>query len=227
MAAISSRTVRGLCIAAAAVAVALPGCGGGSDRKSGQPLPAPSKTLKPGTYTPRTFQPKVTFDATSGWTPASAERRDYFDLIRKNAIFSAISLERVSQVYSPQNPTETGITRAPADLIPWISSHPHLRSGPSKSAKIFGKSATEIDAIVKSVPKNKKTRPETCEQPCLPLFLPSDGEPVVYNKGDQLRFLTFKVGDQKVLATIAARPSEWKAFLPLAEKLLEDGRVSD
>src|SRR3954447_23536979 len=128
MTSISRRTARGLCVPAAAAAVALPGCGGGNSEKFGQPLPAPGKAVKPGTYTPRVFQPKVTFDVTSGWTPASPERRDYFDIIRRNAIFSAISIERVSQVYSPQNPTETGITKAPPDLIPWISTHPRLKS---------------------------------------------------------------------------------------------------
>ena len=206
-----------------ALLVLAAGCGG-SDDDGGDvsQLPLQGETgLEAGEYTTPTFRPQLTFRVGSGWETGSTQLRDYVDIGRRD--FRIMSFERVARVFDPKRPLFGNFDEAPADMIGWLRSHPRMRCvGGPKTAKVGDLDGRSIEMEVTRV--ISKNRPAICADPCLPLFVPSDGAAVNYAKGDRVRFTVVKVGKQTVTISVAAEGDELRKFLPLADQVLETAK---
>ncbi len=207
-------------------APAISGCGGGDDGPTDlPPLEEEGTNLDAGEYRTTKFKPRTLFEVGEGWGTASDEVIDYFDIVRAEDSFEAIAFQRVAQVAPPKSPDSP--VPAPNNLVGWIRDNPRLEAGAPTKTIVNGKLATQIDAVVKkAAPRNQ--RPPSCETPCLPLFHPSDNQPVSYEPGDRLRFVIVPVrGEVPITITIAATDKDFKSFLPEAEEVLSTVEFAD
>ena len=211
---------RALAPCALLAALALTACGSDDDGPADLPrLGKKGTALDAGEYRTTKFGPQTTFEVEKGWSTASSELPDYFDIIRAKSVFEAIAFQRVTNVVPPEG--ELSLAAAPRNLASWIRKHPRLAAGPPKRTTVGGKAATQLDVRVKSAAPRTK-RPDSCAGPCLPLFQPSDGRPVTYEPGDKLRFVILEAGDGgvPVTITIAASGETFERFEPQAKKVL-------
>jgi hypothetical protein len=211
-----------IALAIAVLALALAACGGDDD-EGGKRLPQPGKNagspLQPGKYETSRFDPKTSFEVKAGWETATSESPDYFDVAKKGS-FEVISFLRPQRVFAPSLPIKGNVLRAPEDTVEWLRSHPRLRVQPGEGRKVDGEDATVLDATVASAPKGPF--PDECnEQPCVPLWLPSDNVSVNYRPGDRARFYVVKVDDETVVIAVAGSADKFAGFQAEADALLD------
>lgn len=203
------------------------GCGGDDENGSGDASQLPLQgeiRLEAGEYTTPTFRPQVTFTVGSGWETESTQLRDYLGIARRD--FKVISMERVERVFDPKRPVFGNFDDAPADMIKWLREHPRMRPlGEPTTRKVGDVEGQSIDMEIRSV--ITKRRPAICPDPCLPVFVPSDGAAVNYAKGDRVRFTVVKLGTQTITVAVAAEGPEFRKFLPLAEKVLASVKFAE
>jgi hypothetical protein len=169
-----------------------------------RPLPEYADTvLTPGRYETRVFHPGLTFDLPkdTSWRllgPGQSARHVGIEkLAGEGTEVNTLGFHRLDVVADPRRGARTraDAVKAPADFIAWLPHHPHLDAGKPQDVEIGGVTGRMIDVTPTSAPKRM---PDDCVEggyDCLPLFFDRE-EPIAYNIGARLRFISLDVGDQ-------------------------------
>ena len=226
-----------------ALATALAACGDDdgnnsttSTAKQAQPLPdsadRPAALISGETFETGIFEPKVSLTVPAGkWETAAPETPTSLSLRLKAAPpteNAVISLVRPPKVFDPQRGGKSAedTEDPPPDFVEWLADHPRLRATPPRLAQAGGLEGRQLDVTVASTPP--RMPPQCSREPCLPLFVDApDGEPVVFAKGDRIRYVVLDGPKGQVLAELYVSPgSRFKAVVPKLERALESMRFS-
>ncbi len=209
-----------------AVAVALGACGS-DDEPDRPPAPAKAAAVKPlptapdvelgaGRYEAKAFRPGLTMQLPKDVTwrllgpTGQTERHFGLEAIGQDYVkLNALAFHRFDVVADPKRGTRTraDAVKAPADFIDWLAHHPHLEASKPKDVEIAGVTGRSIDVEAVSTPKRM---PDECRESgidCLPLFYDGD-EPIIYNVGAKMRFISLDVGDEPVVVEMFAAPGD-------------------
>ncbi|MFN2543287.1 MAG: hypothetical protein ABR600_01780 [Actinomycetota bacterium] len=172
-----------------------------------------------GQWRTSNFVPPFSFDAPRLAFPFTAQTDVVDTVFLTSSDPQAVLFARPNGVYA----RGSRVADLPADLPGWLQSNPFLRTSAAQAISMGGLSGVQIDAFVASIPE---AQPGFCREEgirCLPVATTSDG-PVLYLKGEKIRFIVLHAGDAQLLMSIEASPSAFPIFAPAAERLLRSVR---
>lgn len=219
-------------------------CGGGDSEESTttgstaaavQPLPeatsSPEILDAGGHYETTIFEPRIALTLPDGdWETAAPQTADSFGIRHylspgHDAILAVV---KIDQVFDPQRggSSPADALPAPEDFTQFLVDHPRLKTSTPESATAIGLPGQRVDAEVISTPPRTPT--STCGQKaCLPLYL-DNGEPVVYGKGDQLRYYILDGPDGQLIAELyVSAGTDFDAQVPALEDALASYELAD
>jgi len=209
----------------------------------------PDRTIYPGRFATRSFEPAFSFEVGRGWVIPRSETSEELPIDRSTgpgAHPNQLRFIRTDLVFDPRNPSKRKTVSAPDNADAWASwfrSHPNLETSKPVQVSVGNASGVQIDVISSSKPGKS---PEDCEQPCVSLFpsctfptcnygfpypLPSNSpskerEIVSYadSKGYPKwkdRFVIVDVESETVVVNVKATADKFDEFLPEAQKILD------
>jgi Pentapeptide repeats (8 copies) len=209
----------------------------------------PDRTIYPGRFATRMFEPAFSFEVGRGWVIPSSETSQELPIDRSTgpgAHPNQLRFIRTDLVFDPRNPSKRKTVSAPDNADAWASwfrSHPKLETSKPVQVPVGNASGVQIDVISSSKPGKY---PKDCEQPCVSLFpsctfptcnygfpypLPSNSpsnerEIVSYadSKGYPRwkdRFVIVDVEGETVVVDVKATADKFDEFLPEAQKVLD------
>lgn len=212
---------------AIAAMLALSACGSENDPARSETAPSSAKPaviealpessdtiLTPGRYQAKVFQPglALTIPDDSTWKllgPGQSKRHFGLTILDSREGLNTLGFHRMDVVVDPRRGARTradGVA-APKDFVGWLAKHPHLDAGAPRDIEIGGVSGRAIDVTVTSAPKRV---PDECSEggsDCLALFFDQE-EPIVYNIGAKMRFISLEVADTSVVVEIFSVPGD-------------------
>ena len=185
--------------------------------------PAPARGAQPaGVYATATFQPVLQYRLDDGWTLPEGENPDWIELVRGDAK-QVLNFIRVQRVYRPTGPILTeedalaAVGPVPDDLGEWLVRHPQRQERtPSQKLDQLPRGASSGVQIDFTVSPGYAF----CNAPCALLFQLDGGRPAVKLAGEKTRFYVLRVGADKVVASLSAPPSDFEAFVRVAERVI-------
>jgi hypothetical protein len=230
-----------------AAALAIGACGsdeGKPDRKAAsapprqaavRPLPEIADSpLSPGRYEAKVFRPGLTLELPedTSWRllgPGQSARHMGLEILAGEPIqLNTLGFHRMDWVADPRRGARTraDAVKAPADFIAWLQHHPHLDAGEPQDVEIAGVTGRMIDVTPTSPPKRV---PDDCTEggnAGVPLFFDQE-EPIVYNVGAKLRFISLDVGDEPVVVEMFSFPGEqFDRVIALLDPVLQSVRFT-
>lgn len=196
------------------------------------PAPLSEQTeanLAGGSYVADLFDPPFRFRVGQGWL-AYIHRPAFVFLSLGEADFAqpkALSFQTLHRVVEPKaaNLFTGKLLRPPQDLVGWLQSHPFIEAGAASLTTVGGKRAIQVDAVVKTAPKrygSPGAENGGCPSPCVVLWTtePEGASFVFFVKGERVRFIMLRVGEQEVVITIEAMAREFDQVLAESERVL-------
>jgi hypothetical protein len=218
---------------------ALAACGDDDDSttstaKQARPLPrsAGAALISGKTYETRAFEPQVTLTVPAGkWETVARETPTSLGLgleAPPPTQKATVTLVRPPKVFDPQRggKSATDTEDPPPDFVEWLADHPRLRATSPRLAATGGLEGRQLDVTVTSTPASM---PPGCSAgPCLPLYVATpDGRPVVFAKGDRIRYVVLDGPNGQILAELYVSPgTRFKAVVPRLERALARMRFS-
>jgi hypothetical protein len=184
--------------------------------------------LTGGAYVADRFEPPFTFRVGQGWL-AYIHRPAFVFLSLGEADLSrpkALSFQTLHRVVEPKasNLITGKLVRPPQDLAGWLQHHPFLEAGAATVTTVGGMQAIQVDAVVKATPKRYGGPGEDsgCPAPCVVLWTtePEGASFVFFVKGERVRFIMMRVGDQEVVITVEAMAGEFDQVVAESDRLL-------
>jgi hypothetical protein len=165
------------------------------------------------------FLPPFSFDAPHLAFPftARADAPDFVYLTSNDP--QAVAFARPNGVFA----NGTKVVDVPGDLAAWLHANPYLRTGAVTAISLGGLSGVEMDAVVASIPSPQPSFCTADGLQCLPVATSSDG-PILYLKGEKVRFIVLHAGGAQMLLSIEALPTAFPVFATSAEQLLRSVR---
>ena len=187
----------------------------------------PDGTTYPGRYAPKEFEPAVSFDLGegSGWQLAApAETPGILSFTaRPDGELVQLFFTHPRHVFDPTNPSEAKELPAPENAEEWVSwfqRHPNLDTSKPVPASVGDATGKQIDITASSTLENYPQK--VCdEQPCVPLYPLSKGNPLRSYEEWKDRFVILDVGGETVLIDFGASTDKFSEFLPKAQKVLD------
>jgi hypothetical protein len=189
--------------------------------------------LEDGAYVADRFEPPFRFRVGQGWL-AYIHRPKFVFLSLGEADLrrpKALSFQTLRRVVEPKSSNLfTGkLQRPPQDLVGWLQHHPFLEAGSATVTALGETQAIQLDAVVKAAPKRygaPGVEDGGCPAPCVVLWTtePEGASFVFFVKGEKVRFIIFRVGEQEVVITIEAIAREFDQVVAESERVL--GTVS-
>lgn len=196
------------------------------------PAPLSEQTqanLAGGAYVADRFDPPFTFRVGQGWLASIHLPAFVFlslgepDLRRPRAL----SFQTLHRVVEPKasNLFTGKLVRPPQDLAGWLQHHPFLDAGAATVTTVGGSRAVQVDAVVKATPKRyggPGLEDAGCPAPCVVLWTtePEGASFVFFVKGERVRFIMLRVGDQEVIITVEAMAGEFDQVVAESERVL-------
>jgi hypothetical protein len=199
--------------------LALSACGGGGEQEEqeakGRTLPDAGETLAAGVYTTRWFKPALSFTVDEGWIALTPELQDVIVIGQRDEPL-AIGFNSIERVIKPGNLGQK--VAAPEDIAAWLQEHPRLDTEEPGRVSVGGVSGQQFDAIAYEPTDN----PAYCREPCVPLFVMSNGRAFWLGKSEKFRFIVLDKIEGKTVTIIFGGPAvEFEEFLPEAQKVLD------
>jgi hypothetical protein len=214
-----------LLITAVAATLALAGCGNDDEAansapaslaEQAKPLPETADSpVGPGRYEATVFKPGLTLEIPkdTSWRtlgPGQSERHFGLELLAGEPIqANTLAFHRMDVVADPERGSRTRAqgVEAPRDFIEWLARHPHVDAGAPQPVEIGDVTGRMIDVTMATRPKRI---PDFCKEggfDCVPIFFDQE-EPIAYNIGARLRFVSLDVGDEPVVVEMFSLPGE-------------------
>jgi hypothetical protein len=239
---------RAALVAAMAVgATIVLGCGSDSDPEAQRARPSASAkpvallpkqvniVLASGRrYKTRRFEPSLELEVPAGqtWlTSGVPELRDSVALeldAGPRVSMNTLSVTRIDAVADPRRGARdrSDAVRRPADFIAWLQDHPRLQATEPRAVRIAGLEGRQIDVTAQSTPTRM---PDACDvhgADCLPLYFSGD-LPIVYSRGDRVRFSVLTtVGRPLLVEQFAAPPEQFARVLKLMQPLVDSLKIT-
>ncbi len=190
-------------------------------------------TLSGGSYIADRFVPPFRFRVGQGWL-AYIHRPSFVFLSLGQADLrrpKALSFQTLHRVVEPEaaNLFTGKLQRPPQDLVGWLQQHPFIEAGTASLTTVGGRQALQLEAVVRAAPKRygaPGVENGGCPSPCVVLWTtePEGASFVFFVKGERVRFIIFRAGDQDVVITIEAMRREFDQVVAESERVL--GTVS-
>lgn len=185
--------------------------------------------LAGGIYVADRFEPPFTFRVGQGWL-AYIHRPAFVFLSFGEADLrrpKALSFQTLHRVVEPEaaNLFTGKLLRPPQDLVGWIQDHPFIEAGAATVTTVGGTEAIQVDAVVKTTPKRyggPGVEDGGCPAPCVVLWTTeAEGASFVFFvKGERVRFIVLRVGEQDVVITVEAMAGEFDQVVAESERVL-------
>ncbi|HEX2069454.1 MAG TPA: hypothetical protein VHH54_04550 [Actinomycetota bacterium] len=185
--------------------------------------------LAGGAYVADRFEPPFTFRVGQGWgayvhLPAFV----FLSLGEPNLRRpKALSFQTLHRVVEPKasNLFTGKLLPPPQDLAGWLQHHPFIEAGAATVTTVGGKQAIQVDGVVKATPKRyggPGVEDAGCPAPCVVLWTtePQGSSFVFFVKGERVRFIMLRVGDQEVVITVEAMAGEFDQVVAESERVL-------
>jgi hypothetical protein len=200
------------------------------------PMPLSEETqanLGGGAYIADRFEPPFRFRVGQGWL-AYIHRPKFVFLSLGEADLrrpQALSFQTLRRVVEPEasNLFTGKLLPPPQDLVGWLQHHPFLEAGTASVTTVGSKQAIQLDATIRAAPKRygaPGVEDGGCPAPCVVLWTtePEGASFVFFVKGERVRFIMLRVGQQEVVITIEAMAREFDQVAAESERVL--GSVS-
>ncbi len=197
-----------------------------------EPMPLSEQTqanLAGGTYIADLFEPTFRFQVGQGWL-AYIHRPTFVFLSLGEADLrrpKALSFQTLHRVVEPKasNLFTGKLLRPPRDLLGWLQNHPFIEAGTATVTTVGSTQALQLDAVVRATPKRygaPGVENGGCPAPCVILWTtePEGASFVFFVKGERVRFIILRVGDQDVVITIEATAREFEQVVAESERVL-------
>lgn len=194
--------------------------------------PAPTRGAQaPGVYATSTFAPALQYRlADGGWSiPEGDSNPDWIEMVRGDSQH-VLNFIRVQRVYRRTGPILTAaealgaVEAVPENLNNWLLTHPQRKeTSPSQPVPALPKGATAGAQIDFTVSPGYPY--ENCPTPCALLFQLDGNRPAAKQKDERTRYYVFRVGSDRMVATVSAPAADFDAFARLAEQVIASAEL--
>jgi uncharacterized protein YjbI with pentapeptide repeats len=176
------------------------------------------RTIYPGRYATREFEPALSFSVSDGWRLSYPETTD--ELSVEGPERGQLIFTRPHHVHDPSERKKVPAPENADEWAFWFQSHPNLDTSKPLPVSVGGASGKRIDVTFTSTPENYPK--DFCgEQPCVPLYPLSDESGIVGLEGYKDRFIIVDVGDETVIIDVGTQADRFDEFFPKAQKVLD------
>ncbi|HEX2267870.1 MAG TPA: hypothetical protein VHI97_06675 [Actinomycetota bacterium] len=185
--------------------------------------------LAGGAYVADRFEPPFSFRVGDGWLAPIHLPAFVFlslgapDLRRPRAV----SFQTLHRVVEPKasNLFTGKLLPPPQDLAGWLQNHPFIEAGAATLTTVGGRQAIQVDGMVRATPKRyggPGVEDGGCPAPCVVLWTtePEGTSFVFFVKGERVRFIMLRVGEQDVVITVEAMAGEFDQVVAASESVL-------
>ncbi len=184
--------------------------------------------LAVGVYLADRFEPPFRFRVGEGWL-ATFHLPAFVFLSLGNPDFRrprGLSFQTLHRVVEPKasNLFTGKLLRPPQDLAGWLQHHPFIEGGAATVTTVGGRQAIQVDGVVKATPKRYGAPGEDagCPAPCVVLWTtaPEGASFIYFVKGERVRFIMLRVGEQEVVITVEAMAGDFDQVVAESERVL-------